>query len=180
MELLKPLMSKLERYALVVTMNREEAKDVVGETVMIAWEKFDNLKSDQAFLSYLFTIASRIYSKRQRTFIKYKINESQDIDTLYCNSLPPDVSTDVGILYKALENLPVKQKEALILYEIMGFSVKEICKIQDSGLSGVKMRLVRGRQKVADLMGVKDYDFKEDKNVFTKSLSDTERTKNEQ
>ncbi|MFC2131219.1 RNA polymerase sigma factor [Bacteroidota bacterium] len=171
MELLKPLTVRLERYALAITMNREEAKDVVGETVMLAWENFDKLKSKDAFLSFLFTIASRVYNKRQRSFFKFRVQEAQDIDELYCKSLPPDVSTDVGILYKALEKLPAKQKEAVILYEIMGFSIKEICGIQDSKTSSVKMRLARGRQKIAELMGVRDYGLRNDNTSKIDQLS---------
>ena len=165
MELLKPLTGRLERYALAITMNREEAKDVVGETVMLAWENYDKLKSEDAFLSFLFTIASRVYNKRQRVFFKFRVNEVQEIDELYCNSLAPDVSTDVGILYKAIEKLSAQQKDTIILYEIMGFSIKEICGIQDSNESSVKMRLVRTRQKIAELMGVKDYGLRNDKTI---------------
>ena len=171
MDLLKPLLGRLERYSLAIAMNREEAKDVVGETLMLAWENFDKLKSDDAFLSYLFTIASRVYKKRQRSFFKFKVSEKQDVDELYCKSLAPDVSTDVGILYKTLEKLPIKQKEAVLLFEIMGFSINEICEIQQSNSSSVKMRLKRGREKIAQLLGVKDYGFNEDKNINIVELS---------
>jgi len=179
MELLKPLTGRLERYALAITMNRDEAKDVVGETVMLAWENFDKLKSDDAFLSFLFTIASRVYCKRQRVFFKYRVNEVQDVDELYCRTLAPDVSTDVGILYKAMEKIPVQQKEAIILYEIMGFSIKEICNIQDSNESSVKMRHVRGRQKIAELMGVNDYGLKDKNKNEINELSYAKGLKNE-
>lgn len=180
MELLKPLMGRLERYALAIAMNRDEAKDVVGETVMLAWENFDSLKSKDAFLSYLLTIASRVYKKRQRIFYKFRVNEAQDIDELYCRTLAPDVSTDVGLLYKALEKLPTRQKEAIILFEIMGFSIKEICEIQDSETSSVKMRLVRGRQKIAELMGVKDYGLSDNKKIEINELSYAKGLANEQ
>ncbi|MFH1050537.1 MAG: RNA polymerase sigma factor [bacterium] len=179
MELLKPIMGRLERYALAITMNRDEAKDVVGETVMLAWENFDKLKSDDAFLSFLFTIASRVYSKRQRVFFKFRVNKVQDVDELYCRTLAPDVSTDVGILYKALEKLPAKQKEAIILYEIMGFSIKEISSIQDSNESSVKMRLVRARQKIAELLGVKDYGLRNNKALKINELSNVKGQENE-
>lgn len=172
-------MEKLERFALAMTMNRDEAKDVVGETLMIAYESLESLKADKAFLSFLFTIASRVYSKRQKSFFKFKIKETQDVDKLYCNSLSPEVATDVGILYKALEKLPAKQKEALILYEIMGVPIKEICEIQDSKISSVKMRLVRGRQKLAEILGVKDFGLKNKKYVKINELSYEKGQKNE-
>ena len=54
------------------------------------------------------------------------------------------------VLYKALNTLPTNQKEALILFEISGFSIKEVCEIQKSSESAVKQRLKRGRVALAD------------------------------
>jgi RNA polymerase sigma-70 factor, ECF subfamily len=156
--LLKPLQERLERFALTLTRNRNDAKDIVGETILIAYENFEKLKSETAFLSYLFTIASRVYADRIRTLKRYNINEMQDSDKLYCNCLSPEASTDIELLYEALDKLPEKQREAVILYEISGFSHKEICEIQDSNLSAVKMRLKRARTRLAKLLGAIQYE----------------------
>ena len=48
--------------------------------------------------------------------------------------------------------LPEEQKEAVILFEISGFSIKEICEIQQAGESAVKQRLKRGRQKLTEIL----------------------------
>ncbi len=153
LKLLKPVASSLERYTLAMTRNREEAKDVAGETIMIAFESFGSLKEDGAFLSFLFTIASRVYSKRQRAFVRFRADDKQDVDELYCNSIPPDVAADIHILYSALDKLPGKQREAIILFDIFGMPHKEICTIQDASLSSVKMRILRGKKKLAVLLG---------------------------
>jgi len=150
--LIKPLMPRLERFALAMSRNRDEAADITGETIMLAYESFDKLKDEKAFLSFLFTIASRVYKKRQRTFIRFRVDDKQDTDALYCNSLPPDVSMDIQILYEAMDKLPAKLKEAILLFEILGFSYKEICEIQGARLSSVKMRIARGRKKLKALL----------------------------
>lgn len=153
LKLLKPVTSNLERYALAMTRNREEAKDVVGETIMIAYESFGKLKDESAFLSFLFTIATRVYNKRQRAFVRFRADDKQDVDELYCNTLPPDVAADIRILYSALDKLPGNQREAIILFDIFGLPHKEICTIQDTSLSSVKMRILRGKKKLAVLLG---------------------------
>ena len=51
-----------------------------------------------------------------------------------------------------LGKLPPKQKEALVLYEITGLTLKEIREIQGGTLSGVKSRLKRGRNSLSELM----------------------------
>ena len=58
-------------------------------------------------------------------------------------------------LYKALEKLPELQREALILFEISGFSIKEIAGIQSSSEDAVKQRLSRGRKELLELLSEK-------------------------
>ena len=68
------------------------------------------------------------------------------------------------MLHKALSYLPELQREALILFEITGYSIKEIMEIQKSGSSAVKQRLARGRKELATritkLMEIKGYNPK--------------------
>jgi len=66
MELYEPLHDRLARFVYSIVWNREEAKDVISETVLAAYESFEKVRNHQAFLSYLFTIASRTWAKRAR------------------------------------------------------------------------------------------------------------------
>jgi len=59
---------------------------------------------------------------------------------------------DITLLYTVLNKLPSMQKEALILYELQGFSLKEIRELQGGSISSVKMRLVRGRTLLKKLL----------------------------
>ena len=55
-------------------------------------------------------------------------------------------------LYKAMNRLPEKQREAVSLYEISGFSLAEVQQIQGGSLSGVKSRITRGREALAEIL----------------------------
>jgi RNA polymerase sigma-70 factor (ECF subfamily) len=55
-------------------------------------------------------------------------------------------------LYKALSMLPVEQREALILFEIVGFSVKEIAGFQQKTEDSIRQQLSRGRKKLLSLL----------------------------
>lgn len=129
-----------------------EAEDVVSETVLQALEGLHRLRDDQAVVSYLFTISSRIVKRarwRRRLFGDYDdeaVANRQHSDPL------PDTQADVEILRQALQQLPVKTREALIMFEINGFSLEEIREVQGGSLSGVKSRLVRGRTSLARLL----------------------------
>src|SRR5439155_5929322 len=69
----------------------------------------------------------------------------------------PDARLDTEALDRALARLPEKQREAVILFEISELSLAEIREIQGGSLSGVKSRIVRGREKLALLLGEKEY-----------------------
>ncbi len=154
MELLEPLLPSLERFALALTKSEEGAKDIVSETVMIAYEQFDDLRNSKAFLSYLFTIATRTHQKWSRAARRDSSLDEIDIERLMDTSPPPDVAADIAAVYTALGELPEKQREAVILFEIIGMPMKEIQKIQGGTLISVKVRISRGRKKLAEILGV--------------------------
>jgi RNA polymerase sigma-70 factor (ECF subfamily) len=148
---------KLTRFVRAMVRNTEEAKDVIGETVLIAYEKFETIRNRQAFLSFIFTIASRVYKKRlwRHRIFKFMDDEPEKEYPGYHQS--PELDTDIAFLYKSLEKLPEKMKEAVVLFEISGFSIQEIQEIQGGTLSGVKSRLKRGRERLAEILGVNNF-----------------------
>jgi DNA-directed RNA polymerase specialized sigma24 family protein len=56
------------------------------------------------------------------------------------------------IIYNKILSLPDKMSEALILFHISDLSLEEIQKIQGGSLSGVKLRLKRGREKIMGMV----------------------------
>lgn len=127
-----------------------EADDLIAESVLNALENFNKLKDKKAFLSFMFSIAKNIVNNKYRR-LKFKGSYNEN----YAKSIPDeniDVETkhDIEILYKMLNELPEKQKEAIILFEISGFSIKEVADIQNSKESAVKQRLKRGRESLAN------------------------------
>jgi RNA polymerase sigma-70 factor (ECF subfamily) len=153
LQLYKLVQDRLESFTIALTRNREIAKDIAGETILIAYQQFDSIRSKEAFLSYLFTIATRLYRKRLKDLKKTEMLQAQSIEMLYDGTLDQEAACDVELLYQAMEKLPENQREAIIMFEISGFSNKEISEIQDSTLSAVKMRLKRARAKLAVLLG---------------------------
>jgi len=61
-------------------------------------------------------------------------------------------SMKVQFLHWCLSKLPEPQKEALVLYEIVGFSIKEIATSLEVTEANIKKRLSRGRQKLKEVV----------------------------
>lgn len=150
LDLFEPVKDNLWRFCLTMSKNRENAKDLLQETITIAFNNFDKLSSPDAFLSWLFTIASRKYYEFHRK--KLDLNESVDVDLLFSKDISPEEQADIRHLYDALSKLPDDQRESIVLSDIMGYSREEICKIQDIELETLKSRLYRGRKKLIELL----------------------------
>lgn len=169
--MLEPVYDRLSRYALGVTRNEADAEDLVSETVLIAFEKFEHLERSENTLRYLITIASRLHRRK-----RYRNRRQMPFDPAYAMEIPdpnfgPEQAAEVRIVMEALEKLPEKTRETMVLFEVSDFSMEEIRKIQGGTLSGVKSRLKRGREQMAQLLGVQ---LPTSQRTSTQPISDSE------
>lgn len=152
LELLEPLYPRLERFALSMCWRREDARELVCETVAIACEQFHALRNEATFLSYLFTIASRCYhaerKRRQRTLAMSSI----DIDELYAGGARPDEILQLKELYSAIAQLSDDVREVFVMAEITGLSHKEIAEALDLSIANVKVRVHRARLRLKQIL----------------------------
>lgn len=155
MALFDPVNERLSRYIQSVLWNAEDAKDIMGETVLTAYQNLDKLKNKEVFLYFLFGIASRIIKQRERKRKLWQIFSANQSATQQQN-IPanPEAKLDMESFYKALQKLNLKEREAIVMFEISGLSLKEIQEVQEDSLSAVKMRLSRAREKLAKIMGI--------------------------
>lgn len=152
MEAFEPLYSRVWKFILSISKTNDEARETMSETVLIAYEKYETLRNEKAFLSFLFTIASRITYANRKKRSRLVLKENIEFEDYTSNELSPEEATDLKILYKYLDVLPDVQKEALILLEVFGFNRNEIAEIQGTNLTNVKIRLYRGRKKLEKIL----------------------------
>ena len=113
-----------------------------GDRQKIAFNKFESLKSEKAFLSYLCTISIRILANNAKKKKPENFNGKEEMNfNIQDVNAQTDSDTDVYYLYKALALLPDIQKEAIILFELTGFNIKEIMEFQEASESSIKHRL---------------------------------------
>lgn len=154
LELLEPVYDRLSRYALAVTRDEMDGEDLVSATVLAAFEKFDRAAPHENFLHYLITIASRLH-KRRRYRERRRVPYDEALATMRpSTATPPDTAAEIRIVMDALQTLPDKMRETVVLFEVSDLSLEEIRHIQGGTLSGVKTRLRRGRERLANALGV--------------------------
>ena len=163
LQLYEPIHDRFERFCRARAYGGIDYQDLINDTLLVAFEKLDTLKSEKAFLSFLFSISVRILSNKNKKKKETSLNESTEYSLQDLNA-KTEHSTEVYFLYQALSQLPDVQKEAIILFEISGFSIKDIVEIQSASESAVKQRLKRGREKLFEILNYESIKKKEASN----------------
>ena len=143
---------RLTRYVQSVVYNRSDVKDIISETVLKVYERFENIEKKESFIYYLFRTASRLITELHKKQNRYTQIDEDIILQLPASNIETAQSLEVKDLYQALSRLPLAVREAIVLYEIEGFSQEEICNIQGGTLSGVKSRINRGRESLKKII----------------------------
>ncbi len=160
LELLEPAYDRLSRYALAVTRDEMDGEDLVAATVLAAYEQFGNITDEAPFLHFLVKIASRLHKRRryrERNRVPY--DESLAMQR-HASEPSPETAAEIRLAMDALQTLPKKMRETVVLFYVSDFSLEEIRQIQSGTLSGVKTRLKRGREQLAHTLGVKSTETK--------------------
>jgi len=152
LRLLEPLNDQLFLYARALERNKQDAEDLVSETILKCYEYFPNIKDESAFKGYLFIVARNIFRKKYRRSLLFGKFDDSFAENIPDNNSSPDLPIDIAFLYQALDKLPAKQKESIVLFDISGFSLNEIKEIQGGTLSAVKSRLKRGRERLIEIL----------------------------
>jgi RNA polymerase sigma-70 factor, ECF subfamily len=146
-----PVERQLSNYCRALAGNDYAAADLLHDTILVALENIETLRKPESFLFFMCAIAKRTYLKQFR-----RKKFEADIETIppvaYNESNAGETNADVQLLYRTISQLPFEQREALVMFEIMGFSLKEIQEFQGGSLSGVKSRVTRAREKLAEML----------------------------
>jgi len=149
--LYEPVHDSFERFCRARVFGNMEYQDLMNDTLLIAFEKLDTLKSSTAFLSFIIGISVRVLSNNHKKKKEEEYPQQESFDVLDVNA-ETERDAEVYLLHKALAILPEEQRECIILFEISGFSIKEIMEIQNASESAIKQRLKRGRAKLMEIL----------------------------
>jgi RNA polymerase sigma-70 factor (ECF subfamily) len=140
--------------------NRSDAEDIVQETFLRVYKNKHYYKEIAKFSTWVYTIAGNLAKTELRRRKRHKIfsvsnfvNEERDYDIPDREHSPEkkvDSTIQENIIQKAIEKLPTKFKEVIILRDIQGFAYEEISQILNIPLGTVKSRVNRGRLKLQE------------------------------
>jgi RNA polymerase sigma-70 factor, ECF subfamily len=156
MNLYRPVQKRLSAYCRVVTGNHEKALDLIQETLATAFENFHALREPSSFQFFLIGIARNCHLKQQRRWKFFADRGHTKSSFVQYASDPVEMQYDLKLLHHSISRLNSNQREVVLLFHIMGFSLEEIADNLRLTEAAVKNRLVRGREKLRKLLSDKE------------------------
>jgi RNA polymerase sigma factor (sigma-70 family) len=147
-ELYEPVHKQLSKFCRAISGNKENAEDLMNDTILVVLENMNKMKDKTMFKSYLFSIASNLNKMRFRRSKFHADFDEKEVRKIIDNNYNPEYQTEFRIIYETILSLPQKMSETLILFHISDLTLEEIQEVQGGSLSGVKLRLKRGREKL--------------------------------
>jgi RNA polymerase sigma factor (sigma-70 family) len=152
-----PLLDSLYNFAYRLTLDEDDANDLVQETFLKAYRFFDSYEQGTNAKAWLFRILKNSFindfRKKSKEPSKIDYNEvetfynSDDVDQNITADLRVDsVSEMIGDeVANALNTLAVDFRTIIILCDLEGFTYEEMSKILDIPIGTVRSRLHRAR-----------------------------------
>jgi len=170
--LVEPRHGELQAHCYRMLGSMHDAEDAMQEALLRAWRGLDRLEDPVAMRAWLYRIATNtcldaIGRRPKRVLpIDYAPRSDPDqapgqplVETVWVEPYPDDGYAAPEASYEqreavelafiaALQHLPARQRAALILREVLGFSAKEVAEALDATVASVNSALQRARQAV--------------------------------
>lgn len=150
---------RLMAFGIRMCRSREDAEDVLQETLIKAYEGLGDLREPRAVRTWLFKVAANACRMKRR---KEKPSRNLSLDSFKppgweddytpevpdWSDVPEDSARQVELreaLEEAIAELPDDYKRIVLLRDVEGLSTAETAETLDIGVSAAKMRLHRAR-----------------------------------
>ncbi len=159
-ELVKRYKDRLLNFVFRYFNNREQAEDVVQETLIKLYTHASYYKNIAKFSTWIFTIA------KNNALTELRKNKRKQTDSLWTDdgkvidinsndqTLDRRVQNEIAVdqLNKFLEEIPENFRMAVVLRDFQELSYDEISKILEIPIGTIKSRINRGRIQLAEKM----------------------------
>jgi len=159
-ELAMPLFDSLYNFARWLMHNQNDAEDLVQETYLKALRGFASFQPGTNFRAWIFQVLRNTFLS-SRTNYERRMTEELDSDEdgpeLAVDTETPETilmnRSNIQRVQRAIDDLPVHYREALLLCEVEEMSYQEIAETLSIPIGTVMSRLSRARRTLRDHLG---------------------------
>jgi RNA polymerase sigma-70 factor (ECF subfamily) len=134
-------------YALRRARTREDALDVVAETMLTAWRRLDDIPADERRLPWVFGVARRVLANHHRSA------DRRDRLTARLDPAREAADPEFEAVHEALAALSPAHREILTLSAWEDLDNDEIAVVLGISPGAVALRLHRARRRLARELG---------------------------
>ena len=150
-ELLVAMRPKLHRYCARMVGSAIDGEDVLQDALIKAVEAFAFTGAISNPEGWLFRIAHNtaldFLRRRNR---QQALRSGEEVD-MVADQLDPILSRQIASAsLRTFMRLPVTQRSSVILMDVLGYSLQEVCEVTDLSLPAVKAALHRGRTQLRE------------------------------
>jgi len=142
---------RLRRYARALAGNRDDADDLVQDTLERAWSRASLWRGVADMRGWLFSIMHNLHVDALRRGRLATVPLSEDTPE---GIAPPPQAERLAVLdlQAALDRLPLEQREVLLLVALEDMAYADIARTLGIPLGTVMSRLSRGRERLRALL----------------------------
>ena len=156
---LLPLKDVLYRLAYRITNRTDEAEDIVEDTLIKVWENRQELTDVKNLAAYCTTICRNLALDTIEK-LNHQNLSLDDMNVEYSTNHTPLHDLEhkelLHSVRQSMLQLPEIQRSCLHLRDVEGYSYEEIGEMLKLTEGQVKINIFRGRQKLRELLKVKD------------------------
>lgn len=155
-----PMKDKLYRLSLRITLNPQEAEDVVQDTLIKVWNKRESWDEIESIEAYAMTICRNL----SLDHLKLRENQNASLEGMEIDradrSLSPleqvQQKDNLERVRQLVDALPEKQRSCMQLRDFEGKTYREIAEILDITEEQVKISIFRARKAVKEAFEKQD------------------------
>jgi RNA polymerase sigma-70 factor (ECF subfamily) len=154
-EIVKRHRDRMWAVALRTLGDPDEAADAVQDAFVSAYRKAGSFRGEAAVTTWLHRIVVNACLDRMRRRSIRPVSDDELIDAVERETPLPDHTVEREISLEvsaALKVLPPDQRAALVLVDMMGYSVEDAAAVLDIPAGTVKSRCARGRAKLVPIL----------------------------
>lgn len=144
----------LYSFAFKLTRGRDEAEDLVSDTLLRAFQRWEQYRLGTNIRAWLFTILYHAFVSRKRRIDAREVQPLEDEEGREMFEAVGDINPE-GTFYdsfvdqeivNAVESLPEEYRAAVVMSDLHGLRYGEIAKVLGVPEGTIKSRLFRGRR----------------------------------
>ncbi|MDQ3022771.1 MAG: RNA polymerase sigma factor [bacterium] len=154
MALLRPVYRDCQRWAYTLTGDQVDAEDVLEEGILTALKSLHQLKNDEAFKTWMFSILRTTWYMQ----VRVRKHHADSVEPAELERLGSGRTGDAergetaALVHNALSKLAPEQRMALELFELHELSIRQVARVMGKAETAVRVQLHRARSRMAEML----------------------------